>query len=65
MHVACEENLNVFILKYKWFVADLAARLFVSVNVNDLGIIVTQLFKQKEEKHSSVHHVCFKFLIVC
>lgn len=47
MHVACEGNLNSSAFKYKWYVEDQAARLFVSVNVNDLGIIVSQLFKQK------------------
>lgn len=59
MHVACEENLNLFCLKYKWYVEDQAARLFVSVNVNDLGIIVTQLFKQKGK--NTIQRFCFKF----
>lgn len=47
MHVACEQNLNS--LGFKVQVEDQAARLFVSVNVNDLGIMVPQLFKQKGE----------------
>lgn len=40
--------------KYKWYVEDQAARLFVSVNVYDLGITVTQLFKQKGNKQFSL-----------
>ena len=50
MRVACEENLKS---KYKWFVEDLAARLFVSVNVYDLGKEVQQ-FKQKGDKQTTL-----------
>lgn len=49
MHVPCEENLNLFGLKYECDVVNRAARQFLSVNVNDLGIIVTQLLRQKGE----------------
>lgn len=59
MHDACEWNLNLFGLK--WCVKDPAARLYVSVNGNDLGIIAVQT---EGEKHSAVHEAFSSVLTV-
>lgn len=43
--------LNIWV-----YAKDQAARLFVSVNVYDLGIIVAELFKQKK-KYISIYYL--------
>lgn len=60
MHVACEENLNLFGLKSKWSVEDQAARPFVSVNVSDLGIRATR--GEIQCSASCLFEVFFSFL---